>query len=128
MAMAFSIAYVVVGSVVGSDSMILMLGRLAFEMTFLFWTVSFSKALAPKQAEASLTESPLFLRTRSLLIGFLYIVASAGFLVELAGYGQLALYWYASWGRTVVVLLWGSLFFFLLHQWHLGFCQRLYKQ
>jgi small-conductance mechanosensitive channel len=123
MAMTFSIAYIVIGSMLGSDSMILFLGRLFFEIAFLIWTVFFSKALASKQAEASSAESPLFLRTRSLFIGFLYTVALVGFLVELAGYGRLALYWYTSWGRTVIVILWGTLFLFLLHQWHLDFAR-----
>jgi len=123
MAMAFSIAYVVIGSVLGSDSMLLLIGRLAFAIAFFFWTASFSRALALKGVEALPTEHPLFLKTRSLLIGFLYMIASVGFLVELAGYGRLALYWYVSWGRTAVLVLWATVFLFLLHEWHLDFAK-----
>ena len=123
MAMAFSIAHVVIGSMLGSDSMLLLIGRLGFSVAFFFWTASFSKALALKGAEALPTEPPLFLKTRSLLIGFLYMIASVGFLVELAGYGRLAVYWYVSWGRTAVVLLWATVFLFLLHEWHLDFAR-----
>ncbi|MDY6954814.1 MAG: mechanosensitive ion channel, partial [Thermodesulfobacteriota bacterium] len=74
-------------------------------------------------AEALPTEPPPFSKTKLLLIAFLYVIASVGFLVELAGYGRLALYWYVSWGRTAAVVLWATIFLFLLHEWHLDFAR-----
>lgn len=119
---AFAIAYVVVQSILGDASVILFLGRLAFEFVLLIWSVSFSRALHEHPIQGPGTQqSALFLRPRPFLNGFSYVVCVAGFFLELAGYGQLALYWYTSWGRTLVVVLWATLSFFLLYEWHAFF-------
>jgi len=44
------------------------------------------------------------------------MIAGGGLLVELAGYGKLALHWYTSWGRSIVVLLWAGLLFCSLRE------------
>jgi potassium efflux system protein len=118
MTRAFAIAYVVVQSILGDASVILFLGRLAFELVLLVWCVSFSRVLQEPPIQGPRTHSPLFFRPRPILNGLSFVVCVAGLFLELAGYGQLALYWYTSWGRTLVVVLWATLLFFLLYEWH----------
>jgi len=43
---------------------------------------------------------------RQFLSLALLSIAAAGLLLELAGYGSLALFWYLSWGRSLGVILW----------------------
>jgi len=123
LAMTFSMAYVVMGSMLGNDSTILFLGRLSFEVILVAWAASFAKALGQQPDQDPSTESRWFLSIKPFVVKFCYLIAVVGLLAELAGYGQLALYWYASWGRTAVVILWATLFFFLLHEWHSDFAR-----
>jgi len=123
LAMMFGMAYVVIGSMLGSDSIILFLGRLSFEVILVAWTASFAKALGQQPDQDPSTEPRWLLSLRPFMVKFCYLIAFVGLLAELAGYGQLALYWYSSWGRTAVVVLWATLFFFLLHEWHADFAR-----
>ncbi len=119
-ARAFAIAYVIVEWMIGGVGTILFLARVFFEVALLIWSVSFWKTFAQEVGQSLLTKSKSFSIAGPLIIGLGYGITGGGFLLELAGYGQLALYWYTSWGRTVVVLLWGSLSFLSLREWNSG--------
>jgi small-conductance mechanosensitive channel len=115
----FSIAYVLSRWAVGGGSAILFLGRLPFEIGLLLWCAAFWKAFRRESTRATLVASPAFKTLKPFMIGSSYTVAGGGLVLELAGYGQMALYWYASWARTAAVLLWAGLTFFVLREIHL---------
>jgi small-conductance mechanosensitive channel len=116
----FAIAYVTVAWMIGDVSVILLLSRVFFEVALLVWSVSFWKTFGREFARSSLRKSRFFSVATPLFIGLGYTIAGGGFLLELAGYGQLALYWYISWGRSVVVVSWASLLFLSLREWNTG--------
>ena len=60
---------------------------------------------------------------RSLMIGVGYTIVSGGLLLELLGYGQLARYWYVSWSRSFMIVLWGVLIFLVIQEWNHAFRQ-----
>jgi len=114
----FATAYVIVAWMIGGADVILFVGRVCFEVAFLAWSVSFWKIFGREFARAPLRESRFFSVATPLFIGLGYTIAIGGFLLELAGYGKLALHWYLSWGRTVVVVSWASLLFLSLREWN----------
>lgn len=120
---AFAMAYVVVDWMIGPQSLILLLARLLFEMTLIGWSLSFWRIFRTVDEMREQGNSRTLVAVRHILPAVGYTVAGGGFLLELAGYGQLALHWYTSWGRTAVISLWGILVFFLLQAWDKGFQQ-----
>lgn len=47
-----------------------------------------------------------------------YAIVFTGIFIEAAGYGVLALYWYLSWARTVVLWLWLGLAYMAIREWY----------
>jgi potassium efflux system protein len=116
----FAVGYVLVQPLLDSPSAILLLWRAFFELGFLIWSLFFWKTFRQELGHGA--GQPRWLSGVSpLLIGLGYAIPLVGLVLELSGYGQLALYWYLSWGRTAIVLLWASLSFFLLRGWHSDF-------
>jgi small-conductance mechanosensitive channel len=115
---AFAVAYVTLAWMIGGGGAILFLCRAFFEVAFLVWSVSFWKIFRQGFPQFSPKKSRLFLTATPLIVGLGYTIAGGGLLLELAGYGPLALYWFTSWGRTVVVLSWAGLLFFSLREWN----------
>ena len=113
----FAIAYVTVVWIIGDVSVILLLSRFFFEVALIVWSVFFWKAFGREFARSPLRESRFFSVATPLFIGLGYTIAVGGFLLELAGFGQLALYWYVSWGQSIVVVSWASLLFLSLREW-----------
>ena len=115
---AFAIAYVILAWMIGEDGAILFLCRAFFEVAFLVWSISFWRIFRQISPQFSPKKSRLFLNATPLIVGLGYAIAGGGLLLELAGYGPLALYWFMSWGRTLVVLSWAGLLFFSLREWN----------
>jgi potassium efflux system protein len=119
-ARVFGISYVILEWPLQSLAAVLIFARLALEIFLIVWSVSFWRAFQLLTVDSFLTRSRLRSGLRALLIGLGYIVAVAGLVFELAGYGQLALYWYASWGTSLIVLVWVMLLFFMLWELETG--------
>ena len=101
--------------VLGNASLILLIERVALEIALFIWVLVLSKRVnALPQLQNVHPKNRFF---RPLVIGLAYIVSGGGLLIEFAGYGSLARYWYASWLRTAAVLLWGLLLLSALHEW-----------
>jgi len=116
----FAVGYVLVQLLLDSPSAILLLWRVFLELGFLIWSLFFWKTCRQELGHGA--GEPRWLSGVSpLLIGLGYAIPLVGLILELSGYGQLALYWYLSWGRTAIVLLWANLSFFLLRDWHSDF-------
>jgi small-conductance mechanosensitive channel len=117
-ARAFAIAYLTVAWMIGGGGVVLFLLRVSFEVGFLVWSISFWKAFRLEFTGSSSKDSRFLSVSSPLIIGLGYTIAGGGLLLELAGYGQLALYWFTSWGRTVVIFSWAGLLFFSLREWN----------
>ena len=120
----FTIGYMLVAELLGPTNVLLILARALAEIGLLVWSVSFWRRL-PRTLRAAAEESGVVPRRRWLpvLTAWGYTVAVGGLLAELAGYGSFAFYWYAGWGRTLVVMLWATLFFMVLRERELALHQ-----
>lgn len=114
----FAIPYLVLQWNLGSSSSVLLLARVAFEIYLIVWSLRFWKVFRQTSAESYLTSSRELSTLRIAIIGWGYTAAFGGLILELVGYGQLALYWYVSWGRSVAVIIWGTLLFLVLYEWN----------
>jgi hypothetical protein len=119
----FAVFYVIIELLIGGNSVLLLLSRMALGASLLIWFIYFLKVwrrtdIDPVQIQ---TKRSLILRFFSTGLGYAIIGIGPG--LELTGYGSFAFYWYSSWGRSAVVLLWGRLTFFVLREW----CQQIKK-
>ncbi len=115
---SFAVPYLVLQWNLGTTSIFLALARIGFELYLIIWTVHFWRRVQYSSANSVLTSSKQLSTLRTGVIGWGYCVGLGGFLLELAGYGQLALYWYASWGRSIVVAIWAALLLLALLEWN----------
>jgi small-conductance mechanosensitive channel len=113
----FAIAYVITLWLLGAQSVLLLLWRLLFEILLLVWNLSFWRLFRNPLVGSFVQGYRGWLTLKSFLIGLSYTVAGVGLILEMAGYGALALFWYLAWGRTAVVSLWAGLLYLLVHEW-----------
>jgi len=112
---AFALVYIVVVWMIGEGS-VLFLWRVLYEVAFFVWSVSFWKAFRLILSEVLSRKPRWLVFVASVAVGLGYMIAGGGLLVELAGYGKLAIHWYRSWFQSIVVMLWGSLLFCSLRE------------
>lgn len=113
----FAIPYIALQWVLGGTSSSLLLARVLFELGLIIWSMVFWRTFRVSTSNSFLTSSRPLSSLRIFLIGGGYTIAIGGLILELSGYGQLALYWYASWGRTLALFLWAFLVFYTLREW-----------
>jgi len=112
----FAIAYVTIEFLVSNNSSILVIGRFVFEVSLLIWTAFFWRLLR-RHASDFFSKEYKGIRVFRILTGsVLYLVAGVGLILELSGWGKMALYWYTSWGQTAIVLMWSVLLFLSLRE------------
>jgi small-conductance mechanosensitive channel len=120
----FAVVYVITIWLMGGTSIFLFFERVFFEIALIIWGASFWKSF---QKEIHLIpSSPLNRRTvilRHVILWLMNVIIGGGMILEFAGYGSLAHYWYASWACSAVSCLWGTLFFMLLWEWNKRFKQ-----
>lgn len=113
----FAVVYILLSWMLPTESTILILWRLGFEVTLYGWLLYFWKTYDQQMSLSSLEPVKKALAYVSILKISSYFVVLTGLILELAGYGLLGIFWYVSWGRTIVVLGWGVLIFFALREW-----------
>lgn len=113
----YAYTYVIIAYVLNSDSSLLFIIRVLFETSFAIWSFFFGKAI--KKTYGGEENSRKNKHIGSFTSGFCLVIAIGALSFEIAGYGSLANYWYLSWGKSAVVLLWGYLLFFSLREWNL---------
>ncbi|HSM75734.1 MAG TPA: mechanosensitive ion channel domain-containing protein, partial [Desulfobacterales bacterium] len=112
----FAAAYWLLDGVFDSGEILKALARIAFETALLVWVFRFRPQFRSQPMPAVAPE--LWQRLlRPALSALAYVIFIGGVVLELAGYGALALYWFTSWGKIAVALFWGVLFFLLLREW-----------
>jgi small-conductance mechanosensitive channel len=114
---AFAIAYIIVFWMIGESS-VLFFSRVFFELVLFVWSVSFLKAFRLTSVDSPNMKSRRLLSVVPLVVGLGYTISGGGVLLEFAGYGKLAVHWYISWGRSIIVLMWACLLSFALREWN----------
>ncbi len=118
----FAIFYVILEWVAGYTNFILFFGRVAFEITLLIWCILFWKLFREFPPDESILPATMaHSKNLPVVTGLSYAIISGGLVLEFAGYGSLALYWYKSWGISAILFLWAGLFFLLLFEWNRRF-------
>jgi small-conductance mechanosensitive channel len=114
----FAISYLAIDWFLMGASVILILGQLLFEIILLVWAALFWRLLRKKaRPEFLQVEYKGFRYMRTMTPIALYTIAGTGLILDLAGFDSLALFWSISWGKTMIVLLWGLLIKKVIREW-----------
>ena len=108
--------YIIVFWMIGESSL-LFLARVFLELILFLWIIYFLRAFRAKPGEPSDKISQLPGFVVPIVVAVSYTISVGGILLEFAGYSGLALYWYISWGQSLVVLMWAILLFLSLVEW-----------
>lgn len=91
----------------GASSMMEALARLVLEVFLLVWVIVFWRRW-PTYSVGGKPFNPREWRFQ-VAVGFSYVFVLTAPVLDLAGYGPLALYWYAGWGLTLAAVIWATL-------------------
>lgn len=91
----------------GASSMMQALARLTLEVVLVVWLVAFWRSWRKRSAGEGLVEARGW--RLQAAVGFSYVFVLTAPVLDLAGYGALALYWYAGWGLTLAAVIWAAL-------------------
>jgi small-conductance mechanosensitive channel len=92
---------------IGPSSMMEAVARMALEAGMAATTVVFWRHWRKSGAAREPVESRNW--RLQAAVGLSYVWVLAGPILDLAGYGALALYWYAGWGLTLAEVIWATL-------------------
>lgn len=116
----FALFHIIMKWLLGVDNMIVFLGRGVFEFLLLIWCVTFWKEY--RNIIETDSDADVLKRKKVLwIMVFSYGIILGGILIDIAGYGSFALYWYKSWGLSAVAIMWFVLFFLLIYEWNQWF-------
>jgi potassium-dependent mechanosensitive channel len=113
----FAMAYVSIQWLISSSSIILVLGRFVFEISLLIWTACFWRLLRKKASDFFSIQYKGIRVFHTFTSFILYTVAGVGFLLDLTGFGTLAVYWYTSCAKSAIVFMWSGLIFLSIKEW-----------
>ena len=109
----FGVVYLGLEWLLDGVSVILLLARMLFGVGLLAGYIRFWKSVEPHFSAFS----ERFRHFRPIIVGAGYTIAGLGPVLELIGYGYLALYWYTSWGITLIICFWAGLLLMALREW-----------
>ncbi|MBF0229336.1 MAG: mechanosensitive ion channel [Desulfamplus sp.] len=112
-----AIIYILFGTALKSDSTIVIGYRLLCEIMFYGWLIYFLKKLMPEMTRYCERQNKTIQMIPTFYKNGVILAAIVGIVLELLGYGTLAFYWYTSWGKTVVVLMWSALIIGASKEW-----------
>lgn len=112
----FALSYLFIDWLVGSNNVLLVLWRIIFDLALIGWCYAWWRNFhaANEQPAAPWTPKQMLLIVAIRWLS--YLIPTAGLVLELVGYGRLALYWFISWGLSIVVILWSRIIFLLLKE------------
>jgi small-conductance mechanosensitive channel len=113
----FAMAYMSIQWLISSSSIILVLGRFVFEISLLIWTACFWRLLRKKASDFFSIQYKGIRVFHTFTSFILYTVAGVGFLLDLTGFGTLAVYWYTSCAKSAIVFMWSGLIFLSIKEW-----------
>ena len=106
-------AYIVVAQLLPSGSVLLAWARLFFEILLIGWCMHCWRK--NRQQSSSIPDQNRALRKKVIKL-VAYLISFGGLGIEIAGYGEMAFFWYASWGRTLIIGLWATLLYAALRE------------
>ncbi|MBF0390060.1 MAG: mechanosensitive ion channel [Desulfamplus sp.] len=112
-----AIIYILLGSTLKIDNSIVIGYRLLCEILFYGWLIYFFKKLMPTMTRFCEKQNRTIQMIPSFYKNGVILAAIVGIILEIMGYGTLAFYWYISWGKTVVVLMWSALIIGASGEW-----------
>jgi len=112
-----AVIYILLISSLKSDSSIVTAYRLVCEIIFYGWIIHFLKKNMPAMKLYFEEHKKKIYIIPALYKSGVVMIAIAGIILELMGYGTLAFYWYTSWGKTMVVLMWSGLLIGASSEW-----------
>ncbi len=110
---AFAMVYLGLEWLLDGAGSILLLARMLFGAGLLAEYVHFWKSVKPHLPALA----DRYRHLRPIAAGSGYVIAGVGPVLELVGYGYLALYWYTSWGITLTICGWAGLLMMALREW-----------
>jgi len=105
----FSLIYLLVSWLFEYDRLVLMVGRFMLELSLIGLSLSLWRIVRVQPKTSPERRAVMRPDTPTILATILMVIAFGGFVSELTGFSSLAMFWYLSWGRTAVLLLWGGL-------------------
>lgn len=112
------ISYLLFSWLGSSNSTVLTIWRLILEICLYVWNIFFWRTVHKSRPADIAGWSSRQTATITALKFLSFSIVLIALVLELSGYGLLALYWLASWGRTAMVVLWSMLLFFVLLEWN----------
>ena len=119
-----AVTYVVLDWMLLSDAIVLLILRLIIEIFILAWTMAFIRKWEEVDRKEPVARQGPSYSLERFSIYAAYILTAFPIVIELMGYGSFSTYWLASWGRSMPILLWSVLFFFILREWDQKFYSR----
>jgi small-conductance mechanosensitive channel len=115
----FGIVYLMLDWFLGGSGNILVIARILFGIGMLTGFIHFWKAAGPSISGIS----GRFPQIRTIVGGIGYAITGLGPVLELTGYGYLAIYWFSSWITTIIVAFWSGILMMTIREW-----QRVFKK
>jgi small-conductance mechanosensitive channel len=112
----FGLLYLGLGWFLDGSGSLQILARMMFGMGLLTGYIIFWKSVE-QHIPAIFTR---FSQIRPFAAGAGYAIAGLGPVLELIGYGYLAIYWYSSWGITLIACFWGAILMMSIREWQQG--------
>ena len=109
----FGILYMGLEWLLDGTGSLLILARMLFGIGLLAGYIHFWKSAEPLIPALS----NRFPQIRPIAVRAGYAIAGLGPVLELIGYGYLAIYWYTSWGITIIACFWGAILMMSLREW-----------
>jgi potassium-dependent mechanosensitive channel len=110
----FGFSYVIILFLSDPESSILFFVRLLFEIYAFTSCIIFWEKFRKVRTDTDQSKSH---HTWMLAIKILtYFIFAGALLMEIAGYGFISLYWYVSWGKSIIIILWFFLIFLSLKE------------
>jgi potassium efflux system protein len=112
-----AVLYSGISELTGIDSTLSAVLRVLIELFLLIWVINFWNNFQKESAaqERNLLRWRFVILSVSKTLSFAFI--GGGIVMDLLGYGFFSIYWYASLGSSLVILLWAGVFFLLLGEW-----------
>jgi potassium-dependent mechanosensitive channel len=112
----FALVYCLLKYLLGDVGLLLLL-RLLFGVALLAWNVRFWKRVRTDPAVFPLLALPKARSLRTVLTAAGTLFPAAVLIMDLAGFGRMALFGELSWAHTAAIVLWGALTFLSLREW-----------
>ena len=109
----FGVIYLGLEWLLDGAGSVLLLARMLFGVGLLVEYIHFWRSVKPHWPILS----DKYRHLKPVLAGLGYIIAGLGPVLELVGYGYLALYWYTSWGITLIVCGWAGILMMAIREW-----------